>query len=194
MSSTVAEREEVVRIAKSVLAGEDGIELPTEMVEEKPETPADGPSAVAETAKLSIYAQIKALNVPQRVKLAMKGNRETRQILLRDTNRLIPRMVLLNPRLTEDEVLLIAKDRNSDVEILRSIGDNRDWVAHYGIRAALTENAKTPVALALRLLKTLQEREVRILAKSKNVASAVASQARRMLFRKQQGNRPSGGH
>ena len=193
MTSTVAEREEVVRIAKAVLAGQDGIELPTEMVEEKPDG-AESPSAVVETAKLSVYAQLKALNVPQRVKLAMKGNREVRAILLRDTNRLIPRMVLLNPRLTEDEVLMIAKDRNSDVEILRAVGDNRDWLTHYGIRAALVENAKTPVALALRILKTLQEREVRILAKSKNVSSAVASQARRMLFRKQQGNRPAGGH
>ena len=193
MTATVAEREEVVRIAKAVLAGEDAIELPPEMLEDKPEG-AEAPSTVVETAKLSIYAQLKSLNVPQRVKLAMKGNREVRAILLRDTNRLIPRMVLLNPRITEDEILLIAKDRNSDVEILRSIGDNRDWVGHYGVRAALVENAKTPVALALRLLKSLQEREIRILAKSKNVSSAVASQARRMLFRKQQGNRPASGH
>jgi hypothetical protein len=193
VTSTPADREEVVRIAKSVLAGEDGIELPAEMLEEKPEA-AEAPSEVLENAKLSVYAQLKALNIPQRVKLAMKGNREVRAILLRDTNRLIPRMVLQNPRLTEDEILLIAKDRNSDVEILRAIGDNRDWLAHYGIRAALVENAKTPVAIALRLLKTLQEREVRILAKSKNVSSAVASQARRMLFSKQQANRPSGGH
>ena len=193
MTATIAEREEVVRIAKSVLAGEDGIELPAEMIEDRPEG-AEAPSAVVETPKLSVYAQLKLLNVPQRVKLAMKGNREVRAILLRDTNRLIPRMVLLNPRITEDEILLIAKDRNSDVEILRAIGDNRDWAAHYGIRAALVENARTPVSLALRLLKSLQEREIRILAKSKNVSSAVASQARRMLFRKQQGNRPSGGH
>ena len=193
MSGTPAERDEVARIAKSVLAGEDGIEVPAEMVEDKPDA-ADAPSAVVETARLSIYAQIKSLNVPQRVKCAMKGNREVRAILLRDTNRLIPRMVLLNPRITEDEIIMIAKDRNSDVEILRQVGDNRDWVAHYGIRAALVENAKTPVALALRLLKTLQEREIRILAKSKNVSSAVASQARRMLFRKQQGNRPTSGH
>ena len=193
MTATVAERDEVVRIAKAVLAGEDGIELPAEMIEETPDG-AEAPSSVAENARLSVYAQVKGLNVPQRVKLAMKGNREMRAILLRDTNRLIPRMVLLNPRITEDEIILIAKDRNSDVEILRQVGENRDWVAHYGIRAALVENAKTPVALALRLLKSLQEREIRILAKSKNVSSAVASEARRMLFRKQQGPRPSGGH
>ncbi|MGH7803050.1 MAG: hypothetical protein ACREQJ_01780 [Candidatus Binatia bacterium] len=184
--STLAEREEVVRIAKSVLAGQDGIDLPADMVHdaERPEPAEDDPRA------LSIYAQIKSLNVPQRVKLAMKGNRESRAILLRDTNRLIPRMVLMNPRITEDEIIMIAKDRNSDVEILRQVGDNRDWVAHYGIRAALVENARTPVALALRLLKSLQEREVRILSKSKNVSSAVASQARRMMFRKQGGRTP----
>lgn len=191
MTPTVTEREEVVRIAKSVLAGQDEIDLPVEMVHEA-ETAASPPAEPVEDERaLSVYAAIKALNVPQRVKLALRGNREARAILLRDTNRLIPRMVLMNPRITEDEIIMIAKDRNSDVEILRAIGDNRDWLAHYGIRSALVENARTPVAISLRLLKSLQDREVRILAKSKNVSSAVASQARRMLFRKQ-GAPPSG--
>jgi hypothetical protein len=192
VTPTLAERDEVVRIAKSVLAGQDGIDVPVEMVHEVQTAGPAGEVPEGERAP-SIYASIKALNVPQRVKLAMRGNREARAILLRDTNRLIPRMVLMNPRITEDEVTQLAKDRNSDVEILRQIGDNRDWVAHYGVRAALVENAKTPVALALRLLNSLQEREIRILAKSKNVSSAVASQARRMLLRKQQ-IRPPGGH
>ena len=191
MTPTLAEREEVDRIAKSVLAGNDGIDVPAELVEED-EGPSEPPAKEKEEGEkaLGLYGKIKALSVPQRVKLALRGNREARAILLRDTNRMIPRMVLMNPRVTEDEILLVTKDRNAGVEILRQIGENRDWTGHYGIRAALVENARTPVALALRLLKTLQEREIRLLAKSKNVSSAVAAEARRMMFRKQQ-TRPS---
>lgn len=172
------DREEIGRIVSAVLAGEDEIEVPGELVEEQ--------KREAEPVPKSLYAEIKSMSVPQRVKLAMKGNREARNILIRDTNKLIQRMVLLNPRITEDEILMVAKDRNSETDLLRQIGDNRDWIHHYGIRSALVENARTPLAISLRLLKTLQDREIRTLAKSKNVASAVSGQARRMLFQKQQ--------
>jgi hypothetical protein len=191
VTPTVAEREEVERIAKAVLAGNDGIDVPAELVEDNESPSAAQGNKEDESARpLSLYGQIKAMNVPQRVKLALRGNREARAILLRDSNRMIPRMVLMNPRISEDEILLVTKDRNADIDILRQIGENRDWTAHYGIRASLVENARTPIALALRLLKSLQEREIRLLAKSKNVSSAVAGQARRMVFRKQQ-SRPS---
>ena len=172
------EREEVERIASTVLAGGDGIDVPAPFLAEE----APGEPQIPK----SLYAEIKSMSVPQRVKLAMKGNREARNILLRDTNKMIQRMVLLNPRISEDEVLMVAKDRNAETDLLRQIGDNRDWTSHYGIRAALVENARTPLAISLRLLKTLQDREIRTLAKSKNVASAVSGQARRMLFQKQQ--------
>lgn len=180
---TLVDRDEIARLASSILAGEDRIEVPESMVdEEKGEEDAEGPAP----RSMSLYAEIKAMSLPQRVKLAMKGNRESRNILLRDTNKMIQRMVLQNPRITEDEVLVIAKDRNADTELLRQIGDNRDWLSHYSIRSALVENARTPLAISLRLLKTLQDREIRVLSKSKNVASAVSGQARRMMFQKQQ--------
>lgn len=177
------EREQVDVIAAAVLAGEDRIDVPNAMVEE---VPPDAPPELSERRDaVSYFAQIKSMTVQQKVKLAMKGNREARNILLRDANKMIRRMVLLNPRITEDEVVIICKDRNADTEVLRQIGDNRDWVNHYGVRVALTENARTPLAVALRLLKSLVERDLRTLAKSKNVPNAVSTQARRMLLAKQ---------
>ena len=45
------------------------------------------------------------MTVGERLKLALKGNRDARMILIRDPNRLIQRFVLQNPRITDDEII-----------------------------------------------------------------------------------------
>ena len=125
------------------------------------------------------------MTVAEKVKLALKGNKDARAILLRDANKVIPRLVLQNPRISEDEILMLSKDRNTDEEVLRMIAESRDWTKIYVVRAALVENARTPVDVALKLLVTLAEREIVRLAKSKNVPSVIATQARRIAAQAQ---------
>jgi hypothetical protein len=93
--------------------------------------------------------------------------------------------VLQNPRITEEEILMLAKDRNADDEILRQIADRREWTRSYEVRAALVENARTPLAKAVGLLQTLAERDIAKVAKSKQVPNAIAVQARRLLMQTQ---------
>jgi hypothetical protein len=172
------EDEEAERAAQEVLAGSDSIEVPADLLEERPEPKRAGDQA-------SLWARIQAMSVAEKVKLALHGNKEARTILLRGSNRFVQRMVLLNPRITEEEVLAVAKNRSADEELLRCIAERREWTANYAIRVALVENAKTPLAKAMRFLPTLALRELRALAKSKNVPTAIASQARRLLFQRE---------
>jgi len=46
-------------------------------------------------------------------------------------------------------------------------------------------NPKTPLATALHFVNTLQERDIRFLAKSKNVSATVVAQARRWLMQRE---------
>jgi hypothetical protein len=163
---------EAVAVAGQVVAGTDSIAIPSDLVDEA--TPAE---RVPEEA---LWKRIHLMSVAEKVKLALKGNKDARAILLRDTNKIIPRLVLQNPRISEDEILMLSKDRNTDDEVLRMIGESREWTKIYVVRAALVENARTPVAIALKLLVTLADREIVRLAKSKNVPSVIATQARRI--------------
>jgi hypothetical protein len=163
---------EAIAVAEQVVAGTDSIAVPIDLVNEP--TPAD---RVPEEA---LWKRIRMMTVAEKVKLALKGNKDARVILLRDANRIIPRLVLQNPRISEDEILMLSKDRNTDVEVLRIIAESREWTKTYAVRAALVENARTPVVAALKLLVTLAEREISRLAKSKNVPSIIAMQARRI--------------
>jgi hypothetical protein len=179
-ADSAAERAEAMAVAERVHAGIDAIVVPTELVEEPSE-----PKSADELEK-ALWLRVRTMSMAEKVKLALRGNKDARGILLRDSNRIIPRLVLQNPRITEEEILTLAKDRNVDEEILRLIADSREWTKVYAVRCALVENARTPAGKALSLLPTLGEREISRLAKSKQVPNVISVQARRILFQTMQ--------
>lgn len=163
-------------IAESVERGDDPYTVAEELlVEPEPGKPVNK----------SLYAQILSMSVGERIKLALKGNRDARMILIRDPNRLIQRFVLQNPRITDDEIIAVARNRNVESELLRKIGEHKHWSRNYQVRLALVGNPKTPLATALHFVSSLMERDMRLLAKSKSVSATVVSQARRLLMQKQ---------
>jgi hypothetical protein len=168
--------EDETAIAAAVEAGTDGIIVPVGLVEEP-----DGAAAVEK----SLLLRLQEMPVNERIKLALRGNRETRMLLLRDSNRMIRRFVLQNPRVGDEEIIAIAKNRSGDEELLRLIAENREWTKNYQVKLSLTTNPKTPLVLALRFVAGLNDRDVRGLAKSKNVSATVANAAKRILFTKQ---------
>jgi hypothetical protein len=95
-ADSTAERAEAMAVAEQVHAGTDAIVVPTELVEEPSEPkPTDEPEK-------ALWLRIRTMTVAEKVKLALRGNKDARGILLRDTNRILPRLVLQNPRITEE--------------------------------------------------------------------------------------------
>lgn len=175
MSSTPAE-DDIEALAEQIRQGLDDIALPDELLRE----------LGLDTAQArNLFNMIQQMTIGERLKLALKGGRDARAILIRDANKIVQRFVLENPRLTDDEVAAMCKNRNTDSEVLRAVGDNREWTRNYQIRLGLTSNPKTPISLALGFVSGLIERDVRQLAKSKNVSSAIASKARRLLVERE---------
>ena len=164
---------EVEELATEIEEGRDSIVVPEVLLAE---TVPD-----QDVAK-NLPAQILAMSVGERLKLALRGGREARQLLMRDSSHLVQRFVLQNPRVTDEEIVMLAKNRNADRELLEIICKRKEWVSHYQIRLALVTNPKTPVVLAMRYVRTLLPRDLRQLAKSKNVPSAVNSVAKRLVI------------
>ncbi|MFH4090520.1 hypothetical protein WAJ00_21625, partial [Acinetobacter baumannii] len=81
--------------------------------------------------------------VKDRVKLALKGDREVRNILIRDANKIVATAVIKNPRLTDQEVETIAAMRTVPEEVLRLIALNRAWARSYPIIHNLARNPRT---------------------------------------------------
>ena len=140
--------------------------------EAAPAASGDGDAAVAgaEDAERSGAAQrLSLLNVSDKMKHAMKGTKEERAILVRDPNKLVSVAVLSSPKLTESEVEQFAKMANVSEEVLRIIGMNRAWIKNYGVIAALTRNPKTPLAVSMRFVQRLTERDLKMIALDRNL-------------------------
>ncbi len=134
--------------------------------------------------KKSLFQLIQDMTVSEKIKLAMKGDKEARTILIQDGNRMVQLAVLDNPRITESEIVNISRSRNVDDEVLRRIANSREWSKLYQVRVSLVNNPKTPVAVAMRFVSTLMTSDLKSLAASKSVPSAVSTAAKRIISRK----------
>ena len=120
-----------------------------------------------------------SLGVVDRMKLATRGTREQRAVLVRDPNRLVAAAVLSSPKLTESEVEQFAKMANVAEDILRVIGTNRAWTKNYGVVAGLVRNPKTPLAISLTLLQRVNDKDVKMLAIDRNIPEPLRIAARK---------------
>jgi hypothetical protein len=130
------------------------------------------------------YQLSKNMEVPEKVKMALIGDKEWRALLIKDNNKLVAGSVIKNPRITEPEILDFAKSAIQNDEIMRIICNNKEWLKNYQIRKALVTNCKTPLPAALRFMATLTDKDLAALAKSKNVSTVISTQARRLVLNK----------
>jgi hypothetical protein len=137
-----------------------------------------------EEAQSNLFAAIQKMNVMQKIKLARLGNKEARGILVRDRNKIVATAAIRSPKVTENEVEGFAKARNLPDEVLRIIAMNREWTRGYQVKLNLATNPKCPIPQAVKFLNFLHERELRAIMKSKDVPTAVAGHARRLLQKK----------
>lgn len=129
----------------------------------------------------SITQKLALMNVAERMKAAMKGTKSERAILIRDPNKLVSAAVLSSPKLTESEVENFAKLANVSEEILRTIGMNRGWIKNYGVIAALTKNPKTPLAVSMRFVQRLSDRDLKMIALDRNLQEPLKLMVRKRI-------------
>lgn len=153
---------------------EDAEEVPLD--EEKPPLPDE--------ENYSKYQLALDMGVSEKIKMALTGDKEWRSIFFKDSNKLVNTAVLKNPRVTDGEVLAVAKNKTSSEELIRIILMNKDWMKLPAVRSALVSHPKTPVGSALRFMDSLTIKELKDLSKSKSVSQVVVAAARRVLVEK----------
>ena len=130
--------------------------------------------------RIAVINRILKMGIKDRARLAVKGDREARNILIRDPNRIVAQSVVSNPRISEQEVEKIAAMRSITEDVLRQIANNRQWTRSYPIMHNLARNPRTPIANVLTILSRMQLRDLTALSKNRNVSDAVRRQALRL--------------
>jgi hypothetical protein len=116
-----------------------------------------------------------------RLKAAVRGSREMRAILIRDSNKMIAAAVLSSPKLSGPEIESFAKMPSISEEILRIIATNRAWTKSYNVLLGLTKNPKTPLAMTLNFMTRLSSRDLQKLAVDRNVPEPLRVAARKRV-------------
>jgi hypothetical protein len=137
--------------------------------------------------KVSAVQKIYRLNTAEKLITALKGSREERAILIRDPNRLVSTAVLGSPRVTEPEIESFSAMKNVSDQILREIGNHREWTKRYAVVNNLVRNPRTPIGLSLGLVPRLNPRDLKSISVDRNVPEAVRKHAQK--FVKQPGQR-----
>lgn len=180
-----AELREYFRLDEPVLvggpedAGDEGFQLVDASEDERADLTAGGGGDPA--APRSVLQKLAGMKVQERARRAMLGTHEERMLLIRDSSRVVQRAALSSPRLTENDVEMIAAMRNVDEQVLRSIGGSRRWRQSLTIIRNLVNNSRTPPDLSLQLIKHLFPPDLRRLAVNHNVQEEVRRSAERLL-------------
>lgn len=130
----------------------------------------------------AIWGRIQFMTVAEKVRLAFRGDRMVRMLLVRDRNRLVCAAVMRNPRMNEQEVESIAGMRNVDDEVLRILSTRRDWIGKYKIMFTLIKNPKAPVGVVLPFINRLTLRDLKGLKDDKGVQQIVRETARKVYL------------
>ncbi|MBK8481698.1 MAG: hypothetical protein IPL40_11045 [Proteobacteria bacterium] len=119
------------------------------------------------------------LPVNAKIRKATLGTAFERAVLIRDPIRMVAEAAIRSPGVSENEAARYAANRNLAEDIIRLIAEKREWQRSYQIKVALVNNPKCPLAQAMRLLSHLRAGDLRAVARSKNVASVLATAAKR---------------
>ncbi len=158
------------------------------------EAAADGPLPAGATGdekdeRESTVIDFTKLKLYEKIRLATLGNEYCRQHLIRDPNRMVAMAAIRSPKITDSEIVRTAGHRGVCEDVIRYIANQREFVKMYQVKFNLVTNPKCPLALSLRMLPHLRAEDLKTLARSKNVPSALSNAARKLM----QTRSPGGG-
>ena len=134
-----------------------------------------------EEQRQNLYEKILDMGVPEKQRLAALANREARNLLIRDPNKMISLNVLKNAKINESEIIHYARRRDLSPDILSAIAQDQKWKKNYPIKFALASNPKTPFSVSISFLSHFYERDLKLLSRDKNVSFVLRRRAQEIL-------------
>jgi hypothetical protein len=119
------------------------------------------------------YGRGRPLTLGERKSLARRPDRAMTERLLRDPHPDVIKQLLLNPKVTEEDVLSLAARRPCRHDVLTEIARSTRWSHRPRIRMALILNPDTPLDTAAPLVGLLVRQELRLVATSTTVAASL---------------------
>ncbi|NOZ12642.1 MAG: hypothetical protein GXO69_03225 [Acidobacteria bacterium] len=159
------------------------LEVYSELTAEESEDVLHSPSAIEieDDMDLNTFQKLLKMSVSQKIQRALKGNKEERSILIRDSNRIVALAVMQSPKLTEQEAETISAMRNVHRDVLRKLASSRVFLKKYKVVLNLVKNPKVPQDISLTLLHRLTDRDLQLINRDRSLSEFVRRAAQRIL-------------
>jgi hypothetical protein len=129
------------------------------------------------------YGRGRVLTLGERKSLARRPDRKLIDRVLRDPHPDVIELLLMNPRLTEPDVVRLCARRPNAPEILLRVFRSPRWAIHPKVRTALALNPSTPPAIAEAVVPLLAPDDLHALAQDERAAVAVRRRCVEVLSR-----------
>jgi hypothetical protein len=144
--------------------------------------PANAESKEEEKPDQNVWDRLRNMTRTEKLMLATKADRSERAVLAQDNDAQVLFYLLKNPRIGTEEVVRIARSPLLAASTADLIAKTTQWSTSPEIRCALVSNPRTPTPLALKLLPTLPENELRSIAKGNAFNQALKQAALRLVI------------
>jgi hypothetical protein len=144
---------------------------------------AEGTEQVKEKY-IPLREQIRQMLPSQKIRLATIGSAAARLILVRDPNRAVSHAAISSPGMTVMEAVAVSHSKEVSEEVLRYVGNKREWARSYEVKRALIHNPKTPIGISLRYLQHLRDNDLKEISRSRNVPPPVKTAAQQRIDQK----------
>jgi hypothetical protein len=143
---------------------------------------AAGVAAEDLRGQIPLERRLALMSAAEKVQLALHGNREVRQLLLRDRAGVVQSSLVRNPKLSVDEAQALARAPQLAPEAAEVLAQHPSWGAAHQVALALVRNPRTPLPTATQLLSRLLPADLRLVAKGVGVRTPVSAAARKRLL------------
>lgn len=131
---------------------------------------------------LTLDRRIAGMSVSEKVQMALHGNREERQFMMKERAGVIQASLVRNPKMSLDEITALARLPHLAPDAAEAMSQHPSHGASPQVALALVRNPRTPVPIAIALVAKLSPADLRGLAKGLNVRAPIQQAARKRLF------------
>jgi hypothetical protein len=140
-------------------------------------------------AERILTVRLQEMAVGEKVTLARIASRGVINALRSEGNALVIRALLQNPRLLEEDALGIAVAGRTPGQVLRALAEDGRWSTRPAVRKAIARHPEAPASVALHLMRSLSDRDLREIIHGARVPGLVKVAARRLIETRQRSRR-----
>lgn len=124
------------------------------------------PASVRRAIDRQLAGRLEQLTLGERISSARSCSTELIRLIMFDPHPRVFRALLSNPRLREDDLVVLIASERASAEQLNMIAADRKWAFRYSIRRSLVLNPTTPRAVAASQLRHLRQSDLDLLMKN----------------------------